>query len=64
MEEIYASREPRNLLGFEIRNREGSGLPARFSSMRLGQMGVRSNATDAISSPLTASIPAAPAIVL
>jgi 5'-nucleotidase / UDP-sugar diphosphatase len=35
MEEVYASREPRNLLGFQIRT-EGSGSDRRITSMRLG----------------------------
>src|SRR5204862_4490548 len=34
MEEIYASREPRNLLGFEIET-EGAGYDRRITGMRL-----------------------------
>jgi 5'-nucleotidase / UDP-sugar diphosphatase len=34
MEEVYASREPRNLLGFEIKT-EGSGYERRIAAMRL-----------------------------
>jgi 2',3'-cyclic-nucleotide 2'-phosphodiesterase (5'-nucleotidase family) len=34
MEEVYASREPRNLLGFEIET-EGSGYERRITAMRL-----------------------------
>ncbi len=34
MEEVYASREPRNLLGFEIQT-EGSGVNRRIAAMRL-----------------------------
>jgi 2',3'-cyclic-nucleotide 2'-phosphodiesterase/3'-nucleotidase len=34
MEEVYASREPRNLLGFEIET-EGSGYERRITKMRL-----------------------------
>ena len=34
MEEIYASREPRNLIGFEIRT-EGAGFDRRITTMRL-----------------------------
>jgi 2',3'-cyclic-nucleotide 2'-phosphodiesterase/3'-nucleotidase len=34
MEEVYASREPRNLLGFEIET-EGSGYERRVTGMRL-----------------------------
>ena len=34
MEEVYASREPRNLLGFEIET-EGSGYERRIAAMRL-----------------------------
>jgi 2',3'-cyclic-nucleotide 2'-phosphodiesterase (5'-nucleotidase family) len=34
MEEIYASREPRNLLGFEIET-EGAGYERRITAMRL-----------------------------
>jgi 2',3'-cyclic-nucleotide 2'-phosphodiesterase/3'-nucleotidase len=33
MEEVYASREPRNLIGFEIQT-EGSGYDRRITSMR------------------------------
>src|ERR1700726_4039815 len=34
MEEVYASREPRNLLGFEIET-EGSGYKRRITAIRL-----------------------------
>jgi 2',3'-cyclic-nucleotide 2'-phosphodiesterase (5'-nucleotidase family) len=34
MEEVYASREPRNLLGFEIQT-EGSGVNRRIAALRL-----------------------------
>ena len=34
MEEVYASREPRNLLGFEVET-EGSGYERRVTTMRL-----------------------------
>src|SRR5438132_4361736 len=34
MEEVFASREPRNLLGFEIET-EGLGYERRISAMRL-----------------------------
>jgi 2',3'-cyclic-nucleotide 2'-phosphodiesterase (5'-nucleotidase family) len=34
MEEVYASREPRNLLGFEIET-EGSGYEHRIAAIRL-----------------------------
>src|SRR5205807_541694 len=34
MEEVYASREPRNLLGFEIET-EGAGYERRIATMRL-----------------------------
>ena len=34
MEEVYASREPRNLLGFQIKT-EGSGYDRRISELRL-----------------------------
>ena len=38
MEEVYASREPRNLLGFEIET-EGSGYERRIAAVRLADGG-------------------------
>src|SRR5207249_1754556 len=38
VEEVYASREPRNLLGFEIET-EGSGYERRIAAVRLADGG-------------------------